>query len=93
MSNPIDVETIRALDSGIADQLEQIVYAAPALCDALERERKVSAAWKALAVARAEVAFSKAGSRDGRTPSAEARASAVAARAALVALGVDPEAP
>lgn len=59
----------------------------------LSRERRISAAWKALADARAELAMSKALSADGKTPSAEALADIAHARKLLADLEIDPGAP
>jgi len=56
----------------------------PALCDALEHERRVSAAWKALARA---VALGAIGA------TREATANMDLAMGTLRALGIDPEAP
>jgi hypothetical protein len=63
----------------------------PALCDALERERKVSTAWKERS--RGLIASAQASDAGDASASYDADRRVVAAEAALRALGIDPEAP
>lgn len=64
----------------------------PALCDALERERRISSAWRALATARWEAYEQVTHDPDGRVSLGVLKANDSAVEA-LLALGIDPEAP
>jgi hypothetical protein len=92
---PLDVAAIRAAyaEAGAREGLVwryRVADKIPALCDALEREREIAAAWKALAQAERDMRHFRVRSDEDYGVAMRERNKA---EADLRILGIDPEAP